>query len=49
MGRSDEHGGILLNDEMDDFTTQPGVPNALFGLIQSDANAIAPGTGRSAR
>ena len=35
--------GFLLNDEMDDFTTQPGVPNALFGLIQSDANAIAPG------
>lgn len=34
--------GFLLNDEMDDFTTQPGVPNALFGLIQSDANAIAP-------
>src|ERR1700693_3209342 len=27
---------------MDDFTTQPGLPNALFGLIQSDANAIAP-------
>ena len=26
-----------------DFTTQPGVPNALFGLIQSQANAIAPG------
>lgn len=35
--------GFLLNDEMDDFTTQPGVPNALFGLIQSEANAIAPG------
>src|SRR5277367_4124449 len=35
--------GFLLNDEMDDFTTQPGVPNALFGLIQSDSNAIAPG------
>src|ERR1700731_3101334 len=34
--------GFLLNDEMDDFTTQPGVPNALFGLIQSDSNAIAP-------
>ena len=34
--------GFLLNDEMDDFTTQPGVPNALFGLIQSNANAIAP-------
>ena len=35
--------GFLLNDEMDDFTTEPGVPNALFGLIQSEANAIAPG------
>src|SRR5229473_1150706 len=35
--------GFLLNDEMDDFTTQPGVPNALFGLIQSEENAIAPG------
>jgi len=35
--------GFLLNDEMDDFTTQPGVPNALFGLIQSEVNAIAPG------
>jgi gamma-glutamyltranspeptidase/glutathione hydrolase len=35
--------GFLLNDEMDDFTTQPGVPNALYGLVQSDANAIAPG------
>jgi gamma-glutamyltranspeptidase/glutathione hydrolase len=33
----------LLNDEMDDFTTQPGQPNALFGLMQSEANAIAPG------
>jgi gamma-glutamyltranspeptidase/glutathione hydrolase len=35
--------GFLLNDEMDDFTTQPGVPNALFGLIQSEGNVIAPG------
>jgi gamma-glutamyltranspeptidase / glutathione hydrolase len=35
--------GYLLNDEMDDFTTQPGQPNALFGLMQSEANAIAPG------
>lgn len=35
--------GFLLNDEMDDFTTQPGVPNALYGLMQSDANTIAPG------
>jgi gamma-glutamyltranspeptidase/glutathione hydrolase len=33
--------GFLLNDTMDDFTTQPGAPNKLFGLIQSDANAIA--------
>ena len=35
--------GFLLNDEMDDFTTQAGVPNALYGLMQSEANAIAPG------
>jgi gamma-glutamyltranspeptidase / glutathione hydrolase len=35
--------GFLLNDEMDDFTTQPGVPNALFGLIQSEGNTIDPG------
>jgi gamma-glutamyltranspeptidase/glutathione hydrolase len=33
--------GFLLNDEMDDFTTQLGVPN-MFGLIQGPANAIAP-------
>src|SRR5712691_2102352 len=35
--------GFLLNDTMDDFTAQPGVPNKLFSLVQSDANAIAPG------
>lgn len=34
--------GFLLNDEMDDFTTDPGLPN-LFGLVQGEANAIAPG------
>jgi gamma-glutamyltranspeptidase/glutathione hydrolase len=34
--------GILMNNEMDDFTTKPGEPN-MFGLIQSEANAIAPG------
>ena len=36
-------GGFLLNDEMDDFTTQPGVPNKLFSLVQSEQNTIAPG------
>jgi gamma-glutamyltranspeptidase/glutathione hydrolase len=34
--------GFLLNDEMDDFTSAPGAPN-MYGLIQSPANAIAPG------
>jgi gamma-glutamyltranspeptidase/glutathione hydrolase len=34
--------GILLNDEMDDFTSSPGHPN-MFGLIQGEANAIQPG------
>jgi gamma-glutamyltranspeptidase/glutathione hydrolase len=34
--------GVLLNNEMDDFTVKPGVPN-LFGLVQGRANAIAPG------
>jgi gamma-glutamyltranspeptidase/glutathione hydrolase len=34
--------GFLLNNEMDDFTVQPGAPNALFELIQSPANAPGP-------
>ena len=34
--------GVLLNNEMDDFTAKRGVPNA-YGLVQGDANAIAPG------
>jgi gamma-glutamyltranspeptidase/glutathione hydrolase len=34
--------GIVLNNEMDDFTSDPGQPNA-YGLIQSANNAIAPG------
>lgn len=34
--------GVLLNNQMDDFSTQPGVPNS-FGLIGGEANAIAPG------
>ncbi|MFT8243760.1 gamma-glutamyltransferase [Roseomonas sp. BN140053] len=34
--------GFLLNNEMDDFTVKPGVPN-LFGLVQGERNSIAPG------
>ncbi|HXI54653.1 MAG TPA: gamma-glutamyltransferase [Polyangia bacterium] len=34
--------GVLLNNQMDDFSVQPGVPNA-FGLIGSVQNAVAPG------
>ncbi len=34
--------GILLNNEMDDFSAKPGAAN-LYGLVGSDANAIAPG------
>ena len=34
--------GVLLNNEMDDFTAKPGVPNA-YGLVQGEKNAIAPG------
>ena len=33
--------GVLLNNEMDDFTSKPGAPN-LYGAIQSERNAIAP-------
>jgi len=34
--------GVVLNNEMDDFAAQPGVPN-VFGLIGAEANAVAPG------
>ena len=34
--------GVLLNDEMDDFSVKPGVPN-VYGLVGADANAIEPG------
>lgn len=34
--------GFFLNNEMDDFTAEPGEPN-MFGLIQGKANAIKPG------
>jgi len=34
--------GVILNNEMDDFTAKIGVPN-LYGLVQGEANAIQPG------
>jgi gamma-glutamyltranspeptidase / glutathione hydrolase len=34
--------GFLLNNEMDDFSAKPGVPN-MFGLVGGDANAVGPG------
>jgi len=34
--------GVLLNNEMDDFSAKPGSPNA-YGLVQGEANAVAPG------
>src|SRR4030095_10331176 len=34
--------GFLLNDEMDDFSAKPGVPN-LYGAVGGEANAISPG------
>ena len=34
--------GVILNNEMDDFTAAPGTPNA-FGLVGGEANAVAPG------
>jgi gamma-glutamyltranspeptidase/glutathione hydrolase len=37
-----EGAGFLLNNEMDDFSAKPGSPNQ-FGLVQGEANAIAPG------
>jgi gamma-glutamyltranspeptidase / glutathione hydrolase len=34
--------GFILNNEMDDFSAKPGVPN-IYGVVGADANAIAPG------
>lgn len=34
--------GIVMNNQMDDFTAKPGTPN-MFGLVQGEANAIEPG------
>ncbi len=36
-----EGGGFFMNNEMDDFSSKPGVPNQ-FGLLGNEANAIAP-------
>ncbi|MBN0203768.1 gamma-glutamyltransferase, partial [Pseudomonas aeruginosa] len=33
--------GILLNNQMDDFSAKPGVPN-VYGLVGGDANAVEP-------
>ncbi|MEJ1297224.1 MAG: gamma-glutamyltransferase [Candidatus Sedimenticola sp. (ex Thyasira tokunagai)] len=41
-GFTPEGSGVLLNDEMDDFSSKPGLPNA-YGLVGAEANAIAPG------
>lgn len=37
-----DEAGFLLNNEMDDFSSKPGVPN-MFGLVGGEANAIEPG------
>ncbi|MBM74855.1 MAG: gamma-glutamyltransferase [Proteobacteria bacterium] len=37
-----EKSGVVLNNQMDDFVAQPGAPNA-YGLVGSEANAVAPG------
>lgn len=41
-GRIAGDTGFFLNNEMDDFTAKPGVPNS-YGLVQGAVNAIAPG------
>mgnify|MGYP000892631621 FL=1 len=40
-GEAIEGAGFLMNNEMDDFSIKPGVPN-LYGLVGGDANAIEP-------
>ncbi len=41
-GFTAEGTGVLLNDEMDDFSARPGTPN-VYGLVGAEANAIEPG------
>lgn len=40
--------GILLNNQMDDFSAKPGVPN-VYGLVGGDANAVEPKNARCRR
>ncbi|MBQ7169989.1 MAG: gamma-glutamyltransferase [Synergistaceae bacterium] len=40
-GAAVDGAGFLLNNEMDDFSVKPGVPN-VYGLVGGDANAVAP-------
>jgi len=42
VGKMAGDTGFFLNNEMDDFTSKPGVPNG-FGLVQGAANAVGPG------
>jgi gamma-glutamyltranspeptidase/glutathione hydrolase len=42
VGKMAGNTGFFLNNEMDDFTSKPGVPNT-FGLVQGAANAVGPG------
>ncbi|OQW85161.1 MAG: gamma-glutamyltransferase [Proteobacteria bacterium ST_bin15] len=42
VGMVAEGTGVLLNNEMDDFSAKPGAQNA-YGLVGSDANSVAPG------
>jgi gamma-glutamyltranspeptidase/glutathione hydrolase len=41
-GVATEKYGVMLNNEMDDFTTRPGEAN-MFGLVQGQTNTVAPG------
>ncbi|MGN6278394.1 MAG: gamma-glutamyltransferase [Sphingomonas sp.] len=42
VGKMAADTGFFLNNEMDDFTSKPGVPNT-FGLVQGAANSVGPG------
>ena len=42
QGHHSRNGRDYMNNQMDDFSTQPGVPNA-YGLVGAEANSIQPG------